>query len=265
MKVFVASFHRASDGALSKLIRKLKENDMLTKDYKKAEMILACGDREETFDFTLKRFRENRKIIHLWAGEISQGTHDEVYRHAITLMSNMQLCTNKKAKERAETLCRSVDKKPNAYVVGNIYLDNFQMDESEVINGDYDLVLYNPSTRLGREAIEREIEKIIRIVRKPYAWIEPNGDMFSELVMPYVTMQTLPRPKFLGLLKNCRRFISNSSSLWYEAKHILKPDQIIPIGIRNVRREIRYTDTTIPNATENVIKALNEHMRGQDK
>ena len=106
MKIFVASFNRASDGAISLLVKKMKKEKMWTDNYKTADYILAVGDRKETFDFVLERFKENKKIIHLWAGEISQGTHDEFYRHSITMMSCMQLCTNPEAKNRVLQLCR---------------------------------------------------------------------------------------------------------------------------------------------------------------
>ena len=60
VKIFVASFNRASDGAISKLIEKMKKENLWTNDYGKADYILAVGDRRETFDFVLERYRENK-------------------------------------------------------------------------------------------------------------------------------------------------------------------------------------------------------------
>ncbi len=252
MKVFIASFHRASDGAISKLREILDTTD----DYKEADYILAVGDRKETFDFVLERFRENKKIIHLWAGEISQGTHDEIYRHAMTLMSVLQLCTNNEAKSRVEAICNAIDKKPNAIVVGNIMLDNLEIDESAVPGNDYDLILYNPPTNLSPDGVENEIQQILKMIKGPMIWIEPNGDPMSDLITPYVTIKNLPRPVFLGLLKNCKRFISNSSCLYYEAPFLLKEDQIIQIGVRNEERESKVAEMGIKNANQNVKEAV---------
>ncbi len=253
-KIFVASFNRASDGALSLLLEKMKKEDMLTEDYKKADIILAVGDRIETFDFVSKRFQENKRIIHLWAGEISQGTHDEVYRHAMTIMSEMQLCTNPEAKKRAIDLCKAVDKKPNAYVVGNLMLDNLELDKSKNPKQPYDLVLYNPPTRLSKKEILNEVEQIKKLLTKKYVWVEPNGDFGSELIKPQVTHSNLPRPEFLGLMSCCDRFITNSSCMYYEAPFLLKQKQIIPLGERNTERESKYADMKIKNASENIIK-----------
>lgn len=258
-KVFIASFNRASDEALNKLKEKLKEREMLVEDYKNADYILACGDRKETFDFIRPRWEENRKIIHLWAGEISQGTHDEVYRHAMTLMSELQLCTNETAKNRTEALCRAVNKEPNAKVVGNVMLDSLEIDESAVPKDEYDLILYNPPTNLNPNEIKEELKQITDMIKGKMIWIEPNGDPGSELIMPFVTIKNLPRPIFLGLMKNCKRFITNSSCAYYEAPFLLKVEQIVIIGERNKERESKYADMTIKNASENIINEIQQY------
>jgi len=260
MKIYLASFNRASNGAISKLKEKLDT----TENYEEADYILACGDRKETFDFVLERFRENRKIIHLWAGEISQGTHDEVYRHAMTIMSVMQLCTNDTAKDRVERLCAAIDKTPNCVVVGNIMLDNLEVDESAVPAGDYDLILYNPPTNLSPDGIQAEIDQIVKMATGKFIWVSPNGDSGSNLVNQYVTIKNLPRPIFLGLMKRCKRFISNSSSIFYEAQFLLEPEQIVQIGARNESRESGKADMEINNASDNVKKALDKLATATD-
>jgi len=257
-RIFVASFNRASDGALKHLIKTLKKRGIYTNYHPEADYILACGDRTETFDFVLERFRENKKIIHLWAGEISQGTHDEVYRHAMTLMSMIQLCTNDRAVYRVVALCRAVDKKPNIHVVGNVMLDDMTVDESKVPDYFYDLVLYNPPTVLTESEIMKEIIEITEIVEDPYYWIEPNGDMHSDLLKDYVNTKNLPRSQFLGMIKNCRKFITNSSCQYYEAPFLISKEKIIPIGKRNASRESKFADMTMTGATEKIIKILEE-------
>lgn len=260
MKVFIVSRHRASDGALGKLRLKLEENNMLTKDYEKADIILACADREETYMFVMERFKENKRIIHLWAGEQAcWSTFDDVYRSSMTLMSEMQLCTNETAKKRVEMLCLAVNKKPNAYVVGNVYLDGMYIDEENIPDKEYDLVLYNPPSRLKKEDVLKELKEVLKLIEgKNYRWIEPNMDKHSDLIMQYVTTSNLPRPQFLGLLKNCKRFITNSSCQYSEAPFLIKKEQIISVGVRNKERESKYADMSIRNASENIIKKLKE-------
>jgi len=255
MKIFVASFSRSSDGALTKLIRRMKEEDIWTDDYAKADYILAPGDRIETLHFVIDRYNENKPIIHLWAGEKTQGCHDELWRRFITEMSMMQLCTN-------DTALNNLTDKRNAHVVGNIMLDNLDVDESKIPSfgdyndQDYDIVLYNPPTLLSQDEIRKELESVFDLLHGKYIWIEPNGDHGSDLVLPYVNCKTLPRGQYLGLLKNCHRFITNSSSSCYEAMFLIRPDRIIQVGVRNSDRESKHAKMDIPGATEKVISLL---------
>ena len=225
-----------------------------------ATHILAVGDRSETFDCVLEQFRENKPIIHLWAGEISQGTHDEAYRHSMTLMSTMQLCTNDAAKKRVEMLCSSVDKEPNAYVIGNLMLDDLSIDETIIQSKEkFILVLYNPNT-LSRSETKKDIDEINSIIAKnkklKVIWIEPNGDKNSDLIAPFVTQKSLPRSQFLALVKHCSLFITNSSCQYYEAPFLLDKSKIYSVGDRNSERESKYSDMTIGGATKRVINLL---------
>lgn len=248
-RIYIASFNRASDGALSKLTGILDDKCILTEEIKIADYILAPGDRKETFEFCLKHYGRI-PIIHLWAGEVSQGTHDEIYRWAITGMSMMQLCTNDQARQNVDLYCRSVGKFPDSHVVGNVMFDN--LPESY----EYDVVLYNPPTMLTELEIEEELSKICGMLSPIVFWFPPNGDDRSDLIRPFQNVQNMARPQFLALVKNCRLFISNSSCIDYEVKHIIPEGKIIRIGERNRERESRYTDMTIPNATENIINIL---------
>jgi len=227
-----------------------------------ADYILAVGDRIEVFEHVLRDFKQGRKIIHLWAGEadLSVGTLDEFYRPIITLLSCMQLCTNPEAKARVEQLFKGTSLKPDAHVVGNVMLDNFEIDESEVPDVPYNLVLYNPPTLLASDEIINEINYTDDISSDiDRIWIEPNGDTGSDLLKQYVTHKNLPRPKFLGLLKNCERYITNSSSAYYEARFLIKKEQIVMVGKRNKKRDSK-DEMDIPNATDNIIKIFKEAL-----
>lgn len=257
MKIFIASFNRSSSGAIQHLVKKMQEKKWITTSPKCADYILAVGDRSEEFDFVLEQFRQNKKIIHLWAGEMSGGTHDEVYRHSITMMSMLQLCTNFKAKERVQFLLDDVGMTSHAHVVGNVMLDDMKTNDSVVPKEKYDLVLYNPSTLYGEDEVLDDLGEIQGIIEgKNHIWIAPNGDKFSDIIEPFVTHKSLPRPQFLGLIKGCDRFITNSSCQYYEAPFLMNKDNIISIGKRNTERESKYADMSGEQATKNIIKIL---------
>lgn len=230
LKIFVASFSRSSEGALSKLKKEMK--DMLTTSLEEADYIMAVGDRKETFDFVLGQWELGKKIIHLWAGEGTTNTKDDVYRNAMTLMSELQLCTTQEAKVITDALCLVVGKEPNSIVVGNVMLDNLEIDNKLVPNWSYSLYQINPGNPM-----------IVGINKNKPQTIE---------------FKSLPRPQFLGLLKNCKRFITNSSCEYYEAPIFLKPEQIIHIGKRNEERGSKYSNMKIKHATKNIIKAISK-------
>ena len=256
-KFFIASFNRASDGALQKLkellMGKGTYDDFLSENPPEgADYIIAPGDREETFEFC-RAWYGKKPIIHLWAGEASQGMHDEIYRWAITNMSMMQLCTTEDALERVARFCQATGKELNGHVVGNVMLDS-------IPEMGYDLILYNPPTVLSDEQIQLELDNINDMLKRSgqqtYFWLAPNGDSKSDLVKPFVNTPNLERNQFLNLLKNCTRFISNSSCIDYEAKHIISDDKIVRVGLRNKDRSSITEDMSVTNATENILRVL---------
>lgn len=119
------------------------------------------------------------------------------------------------------------------YKCGISHLDDLEIDESLVPEEHYDLVLINPTTTM---------EEIVYIESDFAIIIESNPDNTElqivniEKVKKYKSYKTLPRPQYLGLLKNCKRFISNSSDVYYIAPQWLKPEQIIQVGLRNKNR-----------------------------
>jgi len=140
------------------------------------------------------------------------------------------------------------------------------------------LILYNPY----REHILEDLAQIKQFLfevevinlkgdkkegfKTPFIWIRPNTDRGYEYVMTQAKMSpSQPRPKFLSLIKHCRYFITNSSCAYYEAPFLIKKKQIIQIGLRNAERESKYAKMDIPNASDNVIKALKDLEKATNK
>ena len=264
MKFYLERFNRA-ESAIDHLKTKMQNEGLWTCNAEDADYIIIAGDRIEMFDFAVEMFRKNKRLIHLWAGELSRcNDEDEIYRSTITLMSDLLLCTNHHAKKRVERLCRAVDKKPNAHVVGSLWYENLKMDETNIPDESYILILYNPPTRRLKEIVLEEllfIREFLNIKEmnegiKRHLWIEPNGDKNSKLLESYTNTPNLDRERFLGLLKNCRYFVSNSSCVYSEARFLLSNDQIIHVGERNRNRESKTSKMDIPNASDNIIKIL---------
>ncbi len=282
LKFFLASFSRASNGAISLLTKKLVSEGMLTYDLEEAHYVIAVGDRWETYDFIFHCWQSGKRIIHLWAGECTPGCDDEVHRHAMTLMSDIQLCTNEHAKRRVEELCKIGGKEPKATVIGNVMMENLVLDDSILAEAklkpkEYDIVLYNPF----RGHIKEDIQQVFRMLmegevedikgdkesgfKAPFIWLRPNTDRGYEYILQYANSPSQSRPKFLSLIKNCRYFITNSSCAYYEAPFLINKKQIKQIGLRNAERESKIAKMDIPNASENIIRVLKDLEKTKDK
>jgi UDP-N-acetylglucosamine 2-epimerase len=204
-------------------------------------------------------FTHHVPIVHLYAGIGNNlATFDDIGRHCITLMSDVQLCESIAAESRVRRLCDAIGKPYDTRVVGITHLDDMKISTVAVPQGDYDLVLYNPPTLAGD--IADDLRCISRLIDGDVVVIEPNADAGRETIIDWACNYgfrpaNYPRPQFLGLLKHCRRFITNSSVEYYEAPHFLNPEQIIHVGHRNKNRDRGPFET---GASDRVIKILEE-------
>jgi len=181
--------------------------------YEEAEIVLCIGDRKEIFELAYKAFLDNKYIIHYYAGVKQKylTTYDDYLRHCITLLSNEQWVESKRAKKVVRKLCKAVNKTPNIKIVGSNHLKGVTLDYSKVPEEPYNLVLYNPCTKI------KEI------------FIGPNPDK---------QYASLPQEQLLGLVKKCERFYTNSSCGVYEAPFLIDKKKIIQLGKRNDGRKI---------------------------
>lgn len=183
-------------------------------EYDKAEIIICTGDRVETHALAMKSFLDHKYIIHYYAGIVDKypATYDATLRHCITLLSNEQWVENKKCKKVVKKLFKSINKKPNIKIVGSNHLHDVVLDFSKVPEEPYNLVLYNPCTKI------KEI------------FIGPNPDK---------QYGSLPQEQLLALVRSCNTFLTNSSCGVYEAPFLIKRKKIIWLGKRNKGRHYR--------------------------
>lgn len=248
----------------------------------KVDLMLCIADRVEMLACACLAFHNNIRIAHVYAGITNTplSTLDDVNRHVITLYSDIQFCEDEYSRKRVKALCWAIEKKTNVHVVGITHLDDLEVDESLVpkidCDGcphtldchrrdkgcveDYDLVLINPTTTM---------EEIVHIKSDFAIIIGHNPDDTTlqavniEKVKDYRYFDNLPRPQFLGLLKRCKRFISNSSAIYYEAPFFLKDSQIIQIGERNKNRSSNFKKME-RGASDKIVKILEKWWKNKN-
>ena len=179
-----------------------------------AEIVLLTGDRWETHCMATQAFLDHKYIIHYYAGIKDKffSTYDATLRHCITLMSDEQWVENKKCAKVVKKLFKVIHKKPNIKIVGSNHLLDVILDFSKVPDEPYNVVLYNPCTKI------KEI------------FIGPNPDK---------QYGSLPQEQLLGLIKKCEKFYTNCSCGVYEAPFLIKKGQIVWLGKRNLGRSYK--------------------------
>ncbi len=226
------------------------------------DLVFVTGDRVEMCAAAAAAFHSKVKIAHFYAGVVNDPitTFDDVDRHCITLWSDIQFCENADAAEIALSLKSDIlyanserTSIQDIHVVGISHLDDLEVDESKVPAEPYDLVLMN-SPSLVDEVTKYEGGPCI-------VHIGSNPDGIIRKLENARYYDNLPRPQFLGLLKNCQRFITNSSAAIYEAPHFLAPEQIVMVGDRNRNRPRGPFET---GASDKIVAILREYL-GNDK
>jgi hypothetical protein len=247
---------------------------------RKPDLVFITGDRVEMAAAAQAAFLNNVPICHYYAGVINtpQTTYDDYLRHQITLVSDIQFVESEDALGVVWDLKHSVGLKSNAHVVGISHLDDMEVDISKIpyqrvhekvedeerrktgfydydVLIPYDLVLVNHEPLMDKQPVpycKGEGKLVIQIGGNP------DGD-FYKLIPNDIYYDNLPRAQFLGLLKNCSRFITNSSAAIYEAPHFLKPEQIIQIGDRNRNRP---PVACVPGASDKIVSILKTYLQG---
>lgn len=183
-------------------------------EYKDAKIVLCTGDRVETHTLALKAFLDHKYIIHYYAGIVDKylSTYDAYLRHCITILSDEQWVENKKCAKVVRKLCKITNKKANIKIVGSNHLLNVILDYEKVPEEPYNLVLYNPCTKM------KEV------------FIGPNPDQ---------QYGSLPQEQLLALVAECERFYTNSSCGVYEAPFLIGKDKIVWLGKRNKGRKYK--------------------------
>jgi len=228
----------------------------------KPDLIIIVGDRVEMAGAACAAFLKRVPIAHVYAGVVNDPitTHDDIFRHCITLWSDIQFCEDVLAAEVVWDLKAAAGLGYNAHAVGISHLDDLEVDEGKVPAEPYDLVLYNTPPLSDKRPDHYSIEKMIADKGRLMVQIQGNPDGLLRIIKAanFDYYPNLPRPQFLGLLKNCQRFITNSSAAIYEAPHFLTPEQIIMVGDRNKNRPRGPFKT---GASDKIVEILREYLK----
>ena len=223
-------------------------------DKLKPNLVFLIGDRYETFSISILCLILRIPVAHIHGGEVTEGSYDDNFRHAITKFSKYHFVSNHTFKKRVIQLG---EQPKHVFNVGGLGVDNIKrlkiLSKDVVlkkfnIKKKYFLVTFHPSSLDKKNSLnylknflsilrhykEYEIittypnaeegnDQIIKLLRK-YQKKNPNLKIFKSLGLTY----------YLSLMKYCKIVIGNSSSGIAEAPSYKVPT--INIGNRQKGR-----------------------------
>ncbi len=229
---------------------------------KRPDALILLGDRYETFIAAVAGVISKIKIIHIHGGELTFGSRDDLYRHAITKMANYHFVSTESYKKRLRQIGEN---KNNIFKVGALCNDNIKKIKTvnknsleKILKTNFFdkniLVSIHPDTQSKKRNIV-EINKIFKIFSKfkncKFFFSAPNSDENSEDII--IKIKTFCKKNkntfykasfghelFLKLIKRCDLVIGNSSSGIIEAPLLGTPS--INIGDRQKGR-VRAVNT----------------------
>jgi GDP/UDP-N,N'-diacetylbacillosamine 2-epimerase (hydrolysing) len=271
-------FDSAQDitGALSVILK--KSNLYLKKD--KPDLMVLVGDRYETFCIGLTCLIMNIPVAHIHGGEVTEGSYDDNFRHALTKFSHFHFVSNKTFKRRVIQLG---EQPKNVFIVGGLGVDNIK--KVKLLSNEYlakkfklktnnFLVTFHASTLQPEKSVK--ILKNLLNVLKGYhdykiIFTYPSSDFGNSKLIKLLKdfkiknqnieiVKSLGMVNYLSLLKRVNLVIGNSSSGIAEAPTFNTPT--INIGDRQKGRlyakSIISCDGEIISIKKSIKKGLSE-------
>lgn len=237
----------------------------------KPDVVLLCGDRHETLSVAFAAAMAGVPIAHLAGGDVSGGSDDEKWRHAITKLSTIHFPTHAAAAQR---VMRMGEEPIHVHNLGSASIDRMLntdiLDRATTLEQlglpDQPFLLFNwqpdgpsdPELPAVLEAIrwrrgvavgmnpDPGVEQATALVR---AQLHPNQWSFFD---------NLPPQLYLSALHHCLALVGNSSSGFYEAPYYGTP--VLNIGTRQQGRgPIPACMTSLPADVRAITTALDFH------
>lgn len=253
--------------------------DILASD--RPDWIILAGDRGEQLMAAIGGAYTYIPVLHIQAGERS-GNIDGMARHAIGKFSHIHIASNTDAQERLRKLGEEEFRIHNVgapqldELVSGYYSSIEELKENLNIDmsRNFLLVVQHPVTE-DFDVAHIQIAETMKAVNKinmPKIVILPNNDAGSikvregienYLTGEYYLFSNIKRQDYLGILKNCKAIVGNSSSGLLEAPTFKTP--AVNIGRRQYGRQqgknvinAEFEETEIFNALQ---RALSKEFR----
>ncbi len=238
------------------------------------DIILVVGDRVEAFAAASAAHISGKLVAHVHGGDRALGQVDDALRHAITKLSHIHFAATKQSAERVIKLGED---RFRIHQVGAPGIDGIQAAASpskellqrfEVVRNQFGLIAYHPAgaNERGEQVIARRIAKETLQAIGRVLIVCPNNDPGSPGIMRawealarqgdrrVTVIRDLPRNQFLGLMRDAKFLIGNSSAGKIEAASF--GTAVIDVGTRQSGRETSSNVVHVNAATAAIRRAI---------
>lgn len=242
----------------------------------KYDYIIALGDRYEMFAAVTATTPFVCKVAHLHAGETTLGAIDNIYRHAISLMSQLLFVSTDIYKEKAMQINADAQTfNVGALSVENLKKINYLNLEEFKSRFNIDLSLptilctFHPETvNLKKNIIyiHNLLSSFSRLMTRYQVVITlPNadtiGDQIKEIILDYgrqnpelKIIDSFGMIGYLSCMKHCKFMVGNTSSGFVEAAFF--PKWVINVGNRQDGRILTQNIINTPVEKEAILEAV---------
>jgi UDP-hydrolysing UDP-N-acetyl-D-glucosamine 2-epimerase len=243
------------------------------------DALMLIGDRSETLAAGMAAVLVGVPIVHVHGGEESQGATDNLWRHALTKLSQLHLVSHA---DHAARVLQMGEDPSTVFVVGAPGLDNaFREDlptkadiERELGHGLSDplvIVTVQPAP-IGTDPRSEvtAVAEAMAQVDATYLVTQPNADEGGTVIREFwrkwahgrdnvVVVDALGEARYWSLLREARAVLGNSSSGIIEAPFLGVP--VVNVGDRQKGR-MRYGNVAdVPVDSDRITRALRDALK----
>lgn len=222
----------------------------------KIDLLVVLGDRFEMFAAAISAYNNLIPIAHIHGGEVTSGSLDDGYRHAISKLSNYHFCATKKSRQRIMQLG---EHRKYIFHIGSLGVENI-LKKSLLSKKELKKSLGLPDKKICLAVFHPEkdfkeisyfVSEIINIlINNTNLIIVATGSNIDRFGIQIETtikslaaefsdrlffFNNLGSTKYLSLVNSSEFLIGNSSSGIIEAPSLKTPS--INVGIRQLNRE----------------------------
>jgi GDP/UDP-N,N'-diacetylbacillosamine 2-epimerase (hydrolysing) len=247
--------------------------------HNKFDLVFCLGDRFEMSAAVQGGIPFNIKFAHLHGGETTLGAIDNIYRHQITLVSNLHFTAGELFSERVIEL---IGHDKNVYTVGSLSLNGIEkfqpINKTEFFEKfklpieDFALITFHPETvntemnqhfaSEMRKALSQVASKLFLVITMPNA--DTMGSVFrmeieqlkNEFSSQVICVENFGKENYFSAMYYAKLLIGNTSSGIIEAASFGK--YVVNVGERQQGRMQSDNIINTPFNHKNIVEAVDK-------